>query len=183
MQCVEEASLQTFLGWRRWDLLPIFGASTGVSGTSSRAKAPSVDREALGGKSERRFSTTLLKFVTLTAMRHHGSCYKLCSHLALAGTCQFILSGHVTLDQNSKCSWHGARYFHGEAHRVYNIFNFTHSRAHSSKIFKTLLSLVMECIKLSLKSFGPLCSTECKTWPATFFLERREMTFPPSNRR
>lgn len=42
LHCAEEASLQTVLRQKHWDLLPIFYAFTGISSTSGTAKASSV---------------------------------------------------------------------------------------------------------------------------------------------
>lgn len=161
---------------RHWDLLPIFRASTGISGTSGTAKASSAGLPDGAGSFGREvwqqvyhhLSVTLLNFLPLMDVRHHGSCYRLRSHLGSAGTCQFILSGHVPLDWNSKCSWHTAKYFHYKVHRVYNIFSFKRNHTHSLERFKILLSLVTEFRKLYLKSFDILCSTEYKTYLATF---------------
>lgn len=171
--CAEATSPQIVLGQRHWDLLPIFRVSTDVSGTSGIAKtspeglldAPGSFGSEVWQQVEHHPSVMLLKCGTLMAIRHHDSCYVLIR--AWPAHANSYYTRHVTLDWNSKCSWHGGRYFHNKAHRVYNFFSFKHSHTHSLKIFKTLLSLVTEFIKLYPKSFHLLCCTEYKTKPAT----------------
>lgn len=121
LHCTEDTCPQTVLRQRHWNLLPIFRASTGVSSASGTAKASlqvSVHQAVLQAKSGSKYSTTLIKFVTLMSIRHQGSCYRLPSHLGSASTCQFTLSRYVTPDWNSKCSWHRERYFHYKAHTL-----------------------------------------------------------------